>query len=152
MFYHNRFKSESANHNLLLNKTKLIYNCLLLYTNPETLNLQIKKKKFFTCMCPSWDVFFRAFVKRASVNIVITRTALRKKKRSALKVKKKKLGECVSKLLGHVHLSIHKLYLHMHFSSKQTCIRFRIVSQFYGIFISHAYRFLKYNTDKNRPY
>lgn len=49
------------------------------------------KKKFFTCMCPSWDVFFRAFVKRASVNIVITRTALRKKKRSALKVKKKKL-------------------------------------------------------------
>lgn len=91
MFYHNRFKSESANHNLLLNKTKLIYNCLLLYTNPETLNLQIKKKKFFTCMCPSWDVFFRAFVKRASVNIVITRTALRKKKRSALKVKKNNL-------------------------------------------------------------
>lgn len=110
------------------------------------------KKKFFTCMCPSWDVFFRAFVKRASVNIVITRTALRKKKRSALKVKKKQLGECVSKLLGHVHLSIHKLYLHMHVSSKQTCTRFRIVSQFYGIFISHAYRFLKYNTDKNRPY
>lgn len=110
------------------------------------------KKKIFTCMCPSWDVFFGAFVKRASVNIVITRTALRKKKRSALKVKKKKLGECVSKLLGHVHLSIHKLYLHMHFSSKQTCTRFRIVSQFYGIFISHAYRILKYNTDKNRPY
>lgn len=92
-------------------------------------------------------------MKRAFVNIVITRTALRKKKRSALKVKKKKkLGECVSKLRGHVHLSIHKLYLHMHFSSKQTCTRFRIVSQIYGIFISHAYRILKYNTDKNRPY
>lgn len=39
MFYYNRFKIESVNYNLLLNKIKLIYNCLLLYMNLEIFNL-----------------------------------------------------------------------------------------------------------------